>query len=163
MKTGFSEKLLYASVPLALLGEGVVFHVIFRMFSGNGEGLGTAASFLLALFLFVAGMFLLRKVPRRTLIISSAAASAVALLINVLQLAAFVVQEMRAVLAVFGIYLCVPFNLTVLPGSVFDCGDSPEAAWILTVVEIMIPMLCSFSGIFAGRTAETEKTHNNKK
>ena len=176
-KEKWKTALHFASVPLALFCGGLALTVLLWLLLPLRElpvpGFLTGAiAFVEALILGLLGMFLLRKVPKRRLVISSAVACGIVLifqLVNVLLMSAsdptgIGVVLLRAAHRFFSPFAAIPNKLldwaaTGIMNAMSDGAGNYDtgakcAAVIFTVIETLLPMLYSFSGVFNRLFAE---------
>lgn len=146
--TKFLTKIKYACVPFMLLFEGILFFLTFNICVAITGSFGPVIRLFLAISLTLLGMFFLRNVPKRTLIISSVIACAIIIVLNLLHIITADVQWVQSVLNIADIFRSTPNNL-LLADAFSHTGISMAAGVILTIIECVIPMIYSFSGFWA--------------
>ena len=181
MKNGkFKTALQFTGVPLALFCGGMALTglswLINPLYELNTPGfLIVAMTFIAALVLGLLGMFLLRNVPKRRLVVSSAIACG---LVLIFQLASVLLVSPRDPFGVgtallhlayriFGPFAVIPFRLlnwaatgimNAMSDGAGNYGAGAKCASVIfTVIETLLPMLYSFSGAF-NRLFDEKKT-----
>jgi hypothetical protein len=160
MKTKLKRKIQYACVPAALFGGGLIFSIIFGIITRGGIRFGMPARFALALFLCLLGMFLLRRIPKRTLIVSCAIACVIVAAVNLLWLAAVGNSSLVTLFSILDWFRNIPNNIVFPLSSLFSAG-SYAAAIIFTIIEALVPMVYAFSGVFDRIAALLAKNTDN--
>ena len=134
-------------VPAALLGEGLVYHGVFLLWTSGGY-MPMPARVLLSLALTLLGMCLLRRAPMRTLLLSSGVACLIALAASVIPLVSAGSTVLSAVYQLLRFFIMVPNNLVFPITAALTQSPSQTLALIFTAVEILFPLVYVFSGLF---------------
>lgn len=140
-------------VPVLFLCGGLVLGLISRVCTQYGLGFGLLVRFALALVLFLFGMFLLRRMSKRLLLVSSAIVCAFSLayyavLVYRFWFAGAEVGDMAALQNILSVLIIVPNNIMLPIGTLLSADSFLMSAVVLTVIEILLPMLYAFSGVF---------------
>ena len=134
-------------VPAALLGEGLVYHGVFLLWTPGGY-MPMSARVLLSLALTLLGMCLLRRVPMRTLLLSSSVACLIALAASVIPLFSAGSTVLSTVYQLLRFFIMVSNNLVFPSTAALTHSPSQTLALIFTAVEILFPLVYVFSGLF---------------
>lgn len=154
MKNALLKIWQYSSVPVVLLCGGAVFSLLLHLFTQNGSYVAMPVRFALALILFALGMFLLRRMPKRSLVVSSAVMCVIALvyyLVLMYRLRIGSTADLQNVQSVLASFITLPNNIVMPFAVILGAENYPVMAIITTVIEILLPMLFAISSIFNGR------------
>ena len=148
----------FGCVPFVLLCGRVIFDAVSLICAHGGTYFGQPARFIIALLLCVTGMFLLRRMPKRALIVSSAAVCVISLVYYLLMAyrLLFGAAENPGLLTVqniLGVFTPLPNNIIFPIAALFGAGSSFASAIVFTAIEIIFPMVYAFSGVFNRLTA----------
>lgn len=134
-------------VPAVLLGEGLIFCIVFLLWQSGGS-MPTPVRVLLALALTLLGMYLLRKVSMRKLLLSSGVACLIALAASLLPPFSTGSTVLSAVYQFLYLFITAPNNL-LMPITALSRPLSPALAVLFTAVQVLFPLVYVFSGLLS--------------
>ncbi len=156
----------FCCVPFMFMCGGMIFGFVMNSVSNSGTYFGLSARFILATLLYVLGMVLLCKMPKRSLIISSAVVCVISLIHYLLLIYRFrfgTIENNSLMTAqkLLSVFITLPNNIVFPVASFLDADSSVVLSIIFSVIEILLPMVYAFSGAFNRIIALFEKSNVN--